>query len=381
MIGSGRSRFEALPASIRATWMDIEREPDGARTSTWVVIPIADRKRMPTRAKPPSSRDRPDRDRHSHDRKPRRMSPGRDGEDDPVAEVEHHLHQIAQSHELLFRSYARLAELVGELLRPDGRDAPQASRYEQEPPRERPQPTVELPSAAQSSTLALEQALTMDVDERAKDYLAEAVELFEDADRGIPELRDHSMRARSAFLAIWAGRGRALQARLEPWWNSLPEGVEKSFRVFFGKLTTVTKRLRCEWVDALHRAWSTDWDVYVRFYQRRLVEELPGYAIEFVPLTLDEDQMLARDRLTGLLQRSRPRPSDARQLILEAAEVLDATDDVMSDVLHRNAALLRGHEDFVALLHGAGIDPEGEVYDGDDGTDGPGDDDGEQLEE
>lgn len=329
---------------------------------------------MPTRAKPHSTRDRPDRDRHDRDRKPRRPSPAHGGEDGLVAEVEHHLHQIAQSHEVLLRTYARLAELVGEMLRSAGRDAPEASPYEPDPPRERPQPTVELPSAAQSSTLALEQALTMDVDERAKDFLAEAVELFEDADRGIPELRDHSMRARSAFLAIWAGGGRALQARLEPWWNFLPEGVEKSFRVFFGKLTTVTKRLRCEWVDALHRAWSTDWDVYVRFYQRRLLEELPSYAIEFAPLNLDEDQMLARDRLTGLLQRSRPRPSDARQLILEAAEVLDATDEVMSDVLHRNAALLRGHEDFVALLHGAGIDPDGEVYDGDDGGEGPADD-------
>jgi hypothetical protein len=277
----------------------------------------------------------------------------------PHDEIEAQVRQIARAFEGLARSFVRLGELLtaqGDRGRPNGTTTAEPRRRE-EPSPQRIQPTAELPSAPQSVTLALEQALLTRIDEHAKDLLTDAVDLFEEADRHIPELRDYSMRARSAYLAIWAGMGRSLQAQLEPWWERLPEGVEKSFRVFFGKLTTVTKRLRCEWVDALHRAWTTDWDVYVRFYRRRLVEELPGVQIKGShELSLEEDQMLARDRLSGLLQRNRPRASDARQLIAEAAEVLDGDDEVMSRVLTQYQSLLVGHEDFVELLQEAGID-------------------------
>lgn len=291
------------------------------------------------------------------DRKPRRpRNGGRGGTEGTLKELDRQVRQIGRSLDTAARSFQRISELLGELTpsldgesygepHNGGNRAPEAKRL---------QPVVDLPGAAQSSTLALEQALTTRIEERAKDFLTEAVELFEDADRGIPELRDYSMRARSAYLAVWAGRGRALQAKLEPWWDELPEGVEKSFRVFFGKLTTVTKRLRCEWVDALHRAWSTDWEIYVRFYQRRLAEDLGEDASPW-ELSEDDDQMLARDRLEGLLQRSRPRPSDARQLILDAYDVLDVDDQTMGRVLRQYAGLLRGHEEFAPLLADAGL--------------------------
>lgn len=300
------------------------------------------------------------RDSNQRERKPRRPGSDRNGNHPQAGatlrEIEKQMRQMSRAFDGLARGFNQLGELFGELELPahDGNHGAQPS----EPDSQRLQPAAELPGAPQASTLALEQALTTSVDEEAKDYLTEAVELFEEADRGIPELRDYSMRARSAYLAIWAGKGRALQSSLEPWWDKLPEGVEKSFRVFFGKLTTVTKRLRCEWVDALHRAWSTDWDIYVAFYQRRLTEELPGTEFDVEELELEEDQMLARDRLGGLLQRNRPRPSDARQLILEASDVLDGADEVMSRVLEQYRGLLRGHEDFLELLQEAGLDPE-----------------------
>lgn len=288
---------------------------------------------------------------HGH-RRSRRPRGGSNGNDATIQELEKQVRQIARSFDNLSKSFTRLTDLLGDLptllAEPEpmnGSGAVEESQRLQ---------AADLPGAPQASTHALEMALTTSVDERAKDYLTEAVELFEDADRGIPELRDYSMRARSAFLAVWAGRGRSLQASLEPWWDQLPEGVEKSFRVFFGKLTTVTKRLRCEWVDALHRAWSTEWDVYVRFYQRRLGEELPGES-DFAELPEDEEQMLARDRLAGLLQRSRPRPSDARQLILEASDVLPVGDEMLARVVTQYAGLLRGHEEFVELLAEAGV--------------------------
>ncbi len=279
-----------------------------------------------------------------------------------MSELQKQLRQISRGLDTAAKGFSRLTEIVGEIQPEFGVNG---GLYSSERlPAEgaggshdhrRRQPTADLPGSPQASTQALEAALTTNVEERAKDYLTESVQLFEDADRGIPELRDFSMRARSAYLAIWAGRGRDLQAKLEPWWEELPEGVEKSFRVFFGKLTTVTKRLRCEWVDALHRAWSTDWDIYVRFYQRRLNEDLPDQAQGEVSLSAEEDQMLARDRLDGLLQRNRPRPSDARQLIMEGSEVLDATDSVMADVLTQYASLLHGFEEFTDLLEAADL--------------------------
>jgi hypothetical protein len=158
----------------------------------------------------------------------------------------------------------------------------------------------------------------------------EALSLVQDADHVLPTLVDMEPWERSATVAILAGRARKVQARLQPFAREIPPSFWTDLRVFFGKLTTFTKRVRCEWIEALSTQWQTDWDLYVRYHTRRL-EEGRGMDGQTPPLAPEERARLLRDRLRAVVQSRYP-VQDARRLLEEARPYIPEDDPLLAQV-------------------------------------------------
>jgi hypothetical protein len=94
------------------------------------------------------------------------------------------------------------------------------------------------------------------------DDLAEVIALNEEIDANEPRLAALERTQRTALVAVWAGRGRAIQER----WMARPPASPnhaRELRSTFGRLGRITRELRCFWIDALDIEWSMDWRVYV----------------------------------------------------------------------------------------------------------------------
>lgn len=99
----------------------------------------------------------------------------------------------------------------------------------------------------------------------AEDAIAE---LREEVTSAEPYLDTLEQDRRTAQLAIWAGRARAIQERLDAPAPDSTAGM--ALYRLFGVLTRIGRELRCGWVDALSRKWTTHWPTYIEWHQAAL---------------------------------------------------------------------------------------------------------------
>lgn len=129
---------------------------------------------------------------------------------------------------------------------------------------------------------------------------------------------------RTAQVALWAGRARAVQADA-----ALAPERRSALRRVFGRLTRITRDQQCDWVDALTPTWETDWPIYIAVLTAELAGEEPE---------LSAEQRCAhwRARLLGLsVANRRVMRSEAEALINLASAVLPEDDEVLRTVSER----------------------------------------------
>jgi len=184
-----------------------------------------------------------------------------------------------------------------------------------------------------------------DAPEEVLEAIAEAEELFQEAERGIQVLESLSVQSRSAQLAIWAARARKIQDRLEEWSEVLPDDFSRKMHVFFGKLTTVTRENECKWIDALKRSFSTDWDRYLEEQERKLRLNLQREkrAREFLqepPRERKKDRKICRRRLRELASEDDPARDEVKTTLIEGMDLLAMDDPAVIEIAERFTALL-----------------------------------------
>jgi hypothetical protein len=146
--------------------------------------------------------------------------------------------------------------------------------------------------------------------------------LDEEIESGREHLSNLGVEKRTAQICVWAGRARLLQ---QLWMEREDPVARKRLRALdhvFGKLTRITRDLECDWIDALSRDWSTDWDTYIAYNQVRV----SGGASD---LPAEKEQEYQRSILRGLFNPRRYlQAEEAQTAIAIALEVL-AQDDPM----------------------------------------------------
>ena len=193
-----------------------------------------------------------------------------------------------------------------------------------------------------------------DVPEEVLETIADAKELFQEAERGIQVLESLSVKSRSAQLAIWAGRARKIQDELEEWSDVLPDDFSREMHVFFGKLTTVTRENECNWIDALKRSYETDWDRYLEEQKRKLRMSLKREkrAREFLrepPKERKKDRKICRRRLRELASEEDPDEDEVKSVLIEGMDLLAMDDPAVTEVAERFRDLLEEEEQLEPL--------------------------------
>ncbi len=194
-----------------------------------------------------------------------------------------------------------------------------------------------------------------DVPEEVLETIADAKELFQEAERGLQVLESLSVKSRSAQIAIWAGRARKIQDELQEWADLLPDDFSREMHVFFGKLTTVTRENECTWIDALKRSYETDWDRYLEEQKRKLRMSLKREkrAREFLrepPKERKKDRKICRRRLRELASEEDPDRDEVRSVLTEGIDLLAMDDPAVIEVAERFTDLLEEEEELEPLL-------------------------------
>lgn len=159
------------------------------------------------------------------------------------------------------------------------------------------------------------------------DALARFEELFVEVDRGIQFLDALSIHSRSSQIAIWAGTARKYQDIIEEWEADIPDEFLRKIKVFFGKLTTVTRDLDCDWIDALKRSYETDWNKYIKKEKSNLKQNLQREkrVREFLkepPKERKQDRKVIRRRLRELAQQEDTSAEEAKSVLSEGMDLL-----------------------------------------------------------
>ncbi|MBI5546385.1 MAG: hypothetical protein HY901_21060, partial [Deltaproteobacteria bacterium] len=149
--------------------------------------------------------------------------------------------------------------------------------------------------------------------------------LVEEIDLVEPILSRLSDEARTAQVALWAGRARALQDELLATGSTTGASL---LRQGFGRLTRLARDWT-RWVDALTPTWSTDWPVYVAANRAIAAGREPE---------LSEEQLKVwhRGLLTGLSVPQRHLQAGEAEAVLDgAAQHLDEGDPALVEALRR----------------------------------------------
>lgn len=194
-----------------------------------------------------------------------------------------------------------------------------------------------------------------DLPEEVKDTIADVQELIREAERGIQFLDSLSVKSRSAQIAIWAGKARLMQNKLEGWKEMIPSEFFQKMHVFFGKLTTVTRDTECEWIDALKRSYDTDWERYIEEQERKLQlnlqrEERARDFLKEPPEERKKGRKVCRRRLRELTNQEDPDPEEVRTTLTEGMDLLAFDDPAVQDVAEQFSDFLREDETFEPLL-------------------------------
>jgi hypothetical protein len=110
---------------------------------------------------------------------------------------------------------------------------------------------------------------------------------------------------RTAQVAAWAGRARAL-----------PDGSR-----LLSELATIARHNECGWIDALHEAWTMDWHVYVT------VQEALAAGLPMPHLAPDKLRAWHQGQLRALAIEGRPGGDDEKKRVIDAAAAILPAND------------------------------------------------------
>jgi hypothetical protein len=162
--------------------------------------------------------------------------------------------------------------------------------------------------------------------------IREVMALSEEIDVSEPYLSGLSREQRTAQVCVFAGRAKALEARLGPQTADEQEanrGARVTLRRIFGRLTRIARELNCGWIDALSPDWTTDWPVYIERHQAIASGR---------DAQLSEEHEFAYQRavLQGLLNsKRRALPPEVSDTLADALEILPGDDPLVEEAIKR----------------------------------------------